>query len=59
MSYPMVAENTFHKNFQQNVNVRDYRKNENGVRITAWRGIIIRQNEEKKEDVKIEEEFVK
>jgi len=44
LKYPVVAENQFHKQLQQQVRVEDYRPKRDGVRIQCWRGIQYEKN---------------
>lgn len=43
-NYPIVAENTFHKELITHIRVEDHRPTIAGVRTQCWRGIIISNN---------------
>ncbi|KUJ94011.1 MAG: Phage/plasmid primase, P4 family [Archaeoglobus fulgidus] len=42
---PTVSENTFHKRLIRHVNVEDYRPKVGGKRVTAWKGIRLKEPE--------------
>lgn len=44
-NYPIVPENTFHKQLQSAIRVEDYRPKIDGRRPGCWRGIKIKNNE--------------